>query len=81
MPLGVVMKSSVARSWGESFGCVPCGYLTGQAWLVMHHEGHNVSGESLVPFSPDAPVWESPCTQPGQQGIICHPGYELEALQ
>ena len=60
---------------------VPGGYLTGQAWLVMHHERYNVLGEGLVPFSPDAPVREPSCPQPGQQGVICHPGYELEALE
>ena len=47
----------------------------------MHHEGDNILGEGLVPFGPDTPMGEPPCTQPGQQGVICHPGYELEALQ
>ena len=81
-PAGVMLSSSLPRRNSRLvIGCLPGGHLTGQARLVMRHERHNVLAEGLVPFSPDAPVWEPPCTQAGQQGVICHPGYELQALQ
>lgn len=71
--------SLLLSAWGSA--SVPGGYLTGQAWLVMHHQRYNVFGEGLVLFSPDTPVGESPLTQPGQERVVCHPGYELQALE
>ena len=47
----------------------------------MGQPGSDVPLKRFVPFSPDAPVGEAPFTQPMQQGVICHPGYELQALQ
>jgi hypothetical protein len=47
----------------------------------MGQPGSDVPLKGFVPFSPDAPVGEAPFAQPGQQAVICHPGYELQALQ
>ncbi len=59
----------------------PGGHLTGHACLVVNQPGDNVLLEGLVPFSPNAPMGEAPLAQPGQQGVVCHPGYQLQALQ
>ena len=47
----------------------------------MGQPGSDVFLKGFVPFSPDAPVGEAPVAQPRQQGVVCHPGYELQALQ
>lgn len=47
----------------------------------MGQPGSDVPLKGFVPFSPDAPVGEASFAQPGQQGVVCHPSYKLQALQ
>ena len=60
---------------------VPGGNLAGHAWLVVNQPGNYVLLKGLVPFSPDPPMGKPPFPQPGQQGVVCHPGDQFEALQ
>ncbi|KAA6426224.1 MAG: hypothetical protein FRX49_04076 [Trebouxia sp. A1-2] len=57
-------------------GGAPCGKAAGQQALCGP-AGHQRSEKP----SPDAPVGEASFAQPGQQGVVCHPSYKLQALQ
>ena len=59
----------------------PGSHMASHAWLIVNHQSHKVSGKGLVPLSPDAPVGEPSLAQPGQEGVVCHPGYQLEVLE